>query len=72
MGFDPEILVRLYWKKVFPVFHAVKVSYPQDGVSNFRMIRDNIRISWVFSRLFFGMIPRLPLLIARKIKRGEK
>jgi len=72
MGFDAEILVRLYWNKVFPAFHPIKVSYPLDGVSNFRMVRDNIRISWMFSRLFFGMLLRSPLLIARKINRGKK
>jgi len=72
MGFDTEILVRLYWKKVLPVYHLVKVSYPLDGVSNFRIVRDNIRISLMFSRLFFGMLLRLPLLIARNIKRGKK
>jgi len=66
MGFDTEILVRLYWKKVFPVFHPLKVTYPSDGVSNFRIVRDNIRISFMFSRLFVGMLLRLPLLIARK------
>jgi glycosyltransferase involved in cell wall biosynthesis len=72
MGFDPEILVRLYWKKVFPVFHPIKVIYPQDGISNFRMVRDNVRISLMFTRLCIGMIIRLPLLIAGKIKRGKK
>jgi len=72
MGFDTEILVRLYWKKVFPDYHSVKVSYPLDGVSNFRMVRDNVRISLMFSRLFMGMLLRLPLLIARNIKRGKK
>jgi len=72
MGFDSEILVRLYWNKVFPLYHPVKVSYPPDGVSNFRMVRDNIRISWMFSRLFVGMLPRLPLLIALRKKRGKE
>jgi glycosyltransferase involved in cell wall biosynthesis len=72
MGFDAEILVRLYWKKVFPVFHPVKVSYPVDGVSNFRMVKDNIRISWMFTRLCAGMLLRLPFLIFRNIKRGKK
>jgi len=71
MGFDPEILVRLYWKKVFPLYHPIKVTYPAGGVSNFRMVRDNIRISFMFSRLFLGMLLRLPLLIARNIKRGK-
>ena len=72
MGFDPEILVRLYWNKVYPAFHPIKVIYPQGGVSNFRMVRDNIRISLTFSRLCVGMILRSPLLIVRKIKRGKK
>jgi len=66
MGFDTEILVRLYWNKVYPVFFPIKVRYPEDGVSNFRVVRDNIRISWVFTRLCVGMLFRLPLLILRK------
>jgi glycosyltransferase involved in cell wall biosynthesis len=72
MGFDAEILVRLYWKKVFPLYHSVKINYPPGGVSNFRMVRDNIRISWMFTRLCAGMILRLPLLIAQNIKHGNK
>jgi len=68
MGFDPEILVRLYWNKVYPVFHPIKVSYHAGGISNFRMVRDNIGISFMFTRLFFGMLLRLPLLIARKAR----
>ena len=72
MGFDTEILIRLYWKNVLPVFHPIKVIYPQDGISNFNMVRDNIRISWMFTRLFFGMLLRLPVLIPRKIIRSIK
>ena len=71
MGFDPEILVRLYWNNVLPVFHPIKVIYPKDGISNFRMVRDNIRISCMFARLFTGMLLRLPLLVMRNIKRGK-
>ncbi|MCL1928060.1 MAG: glycosyltransferase [Treponema sp.] len=72
MGFDTEILVRLYWNGVFPLFHHVKVSYPEGGISNFRIIRDNIRISWTFSRLFTGMLFRLPLLIGMGIKHNKE
>jgi len=72
MGFDPEIMVRLYWNRVYPVFHPIKVSYPAGGISNFHIVRDNIRISLMFTRLFFGMLLRLPLLIVIKIKRGKK
>ena len=72
MGFDAEILVRLYWNRVFPVFYPIKVRYPRDGISNFRIVRDNLRISLMFTRLFIGMLIRLPLLILIKIKRGKE
>ena len=71
MGFDPEILVRLYWGGVFPAYYPVKVIYPEGGVSNFHIFRDNARISGMFTRLFFGMLIRLPILIFINIKRGK-
>jgi glycosyltransferase involved in cell wall biosynthesis len=70
MGFDPEALVRLFWAGVPLLFYPVKVTYPHDGISHFHLFRDNARISWVFTRLFAGMIPRLPLLIIRKFKQN--
>jgi len=68
MAFDPEILVRLSWAGIPLIFHPVKVRYPQDGISHFRLVKDNARISLMFSRLFCGMLLRLPLLLFRKIK----
>ena len=70
MGFDTEILIRLYWDKVYPEFYPVKVRYYKDGISNFRVVRDNIRISFMFSRLFICMLFLSPILLIRKIKRG--
>ena len=70
MGFDPEILVRLYWKRVFPIFHPIKVIYPEGGVSNFRVFHDNLRISWMFTRLCVGMLLRFPMLIILRVKRN--
>ena len=72
MAFDPEILVRLSWAGVPLLFYSVKVSYPQDGISHFRMVKDNVRISFMFTRLFFGMIFRLPILVFRKIKKRQR
>ncbi|MDR0502312.1 MAG: glycosyltransferase family 2 protein [Treponema sp.] len=72
MGFDPEILVRLFWKKIYPDYHPIKVNYPKDGVSNFNAVNDNIRISLTFARLFFGMLIRFPVLITRNIKRKNE
>jgi glycosyltransferase involved in cell wall biosynthesis len=68
MGFDVEILVRLYWKRIPVRFYPVRVSYPRDGVSHFQPVRDNIRISLVFTRLCAGMIIRLPFLLAFGIR----
>ena len=44
------------------------VSYPSDGVSHFRSLLDNFLISRMHATLFFGMLLRLPLLIARHWK----
>jgi glycosyltransferase involved in cell wall biosynthesis len=65
MGFDLDILIQLYWSGVEPVFYPVKVSYPKDGVSNYRYVQDNLRIIWMFIRHFFGMLPRSQGLLKR-------
>lgn len=55
MGFDTEILIRFIWKNIPIQFLPVNVSYPVGGKSNFRMIRDNVRISFMFARMTIGM-----------------
>ena len=72
MGFDIEVLVRMYWRGVPVVSVPVKVFYPQDGISNYHYIKDTLRISGSYTRLCLGLIPRLPVLIYRKIKRHFK
>jgi glycosyltransferase involved in cell wall biosynthesis len=68
MDFDPEIIVRLVWRGV-PVRNlATPVRYPIDGVSHFDVWRDNVRISRMHTRLFFGMLRRLPRLLWRKCR----
>jgi glycosyltransferase involved in cell wall biosynthesis len=66
MGFDAEAIIRLYWKRVPLLFFPVRVTYPPEGISNFRLVRDNARLSLTFTRLFFGMLIRLPVLIGRR------
>lgn len=70
MGFDIEILVRLAWAGVKMHFYPVKVIYPENGVSNFRMLHDNLEISWLHTRLCCGMLVRLPKLLLQKKKHG--
>ena len=67
MGFDIEILIRLIWTGMPYDFYSVKVTYPRDGISNFHVVKDNIRISWVFTKLCIGMILRSPILLWRKL-----
>ncbi len=66
MEFDFDILVRLHWRGVAILNRPTAVTYPQDGVSHFRLWRDNVLISRMHARLFFGMLVRLPVLIWRK------
>jgi glycosyltransferase involved in cell wall biosynthesis len=66
MNFDIEILVRLFWEGVPMVNRATRVGYPADGVSHFQVWRDNVLISRMHARLFFGMLWRAPRLLARR------
>ena len=66
MDFDTEILVRLYWRGVHTHFIKTRVVYPLDGISHFNNLTDNWRITKLHTRLFFGMLKRLPRLIGRK------
>jgi glycosyltransferase involved in cell wall biosynthesis len=72
MGFDIEILVRMHWENIRFIFHPVRITYPEDGVSHYHVVRDNFRIFWVFARLFFGgTIFRLPGHIYRLLTRKK-
>ncbi|WP_122053812.1 glycosyltransferase [Vibrio sp. Evd11] len=68
MDFDIEILVRLYWEGCDIDFVETRVIYPENGISHFDALWDNVKISWMHTRLFFGMLPRAPKLIARQFK----
>ena len=62
MDFDPEIAVRMVWQNVPVVNVPTRVRYldqEMGGVSHFRLVRDNIRISWMHTRLVTGAIFRL-------------
>jgi predicted LPLAT superfamily acyltransferase len=67
MDFDTEVLVRLHWRGLAFRAVATRVVYPEAGVSNFRMWRDNLLISWMHTRLFFGMLLRVPVLLRRRL-----
>jgi glycosyltransferase involved in cell wall biosynthesis len=69
MDFDPEIAVRLYWAGI-PIRNVMTaVMYPKNGRSHFRALRDNVQLSWLHTRLFFGMLCRVPCLLQMKKNR---
>ncbi len=69
MNFDTDILVRLVWDQVPVQNLGTRVGYPSDGVSHFRLWHDNLLITRMHSTLFFGMLLRLPRLLAGKFSR---
>lgn len=66
MDFDTEVMVRLYWQGNTSYFIPIRVTYPLDGLSHFDALKDNLRISRMHTRLFFGMLPRIPSLLLRR------
>ncbi len=69
MDFDPELTIRLQWAGV-PIQNVpTSVRYFEDGISHFRMVRDNLRLSACYARLFFGMLARSPSLALARMRR---
>jgi glycosyltransferase involved in cell wall biosynthesis len=73
MDFDPEIAVRMVWAGAEVINIPTRVRYldeAEGGVSHFRLVRDNVWISWMHTRLVFrkvmgllfgALIPKLRL-----------
>jgi len=73
--FDVEAVVRLCWRGVKPLNVAAPVRYfrpDEGGVSHFNYLRDNALLTWMHLRLFCGFVLRLPLLAARRLRRGPR
>jgi predicted LPLAT superfamily acyltransferase len=72
MDFDTDAMVRLYWAGTESLFLPTRVRYPDDGISHYRMLRDNLRMLWLHLRLELGMLPRIPMLIGRNFGRRRQ
>lgn len=77
--FDPEVAVRLCWRRLPTINLPCPVRYfsEQDGgVSHFRYLRDNTLLVFMHVRLLTGFLIRLPLLILLRLslirKRNQK
>jgi glycosyltransferase involved in cell wall biosynthesis len=60
MDFDTEIAVRLHWRGLKIINVPTQVIYPPGNVSNFEMLKDNVRISLMHTRLAIQMPFRVP------------
>ncbi|MFA5631141.1 MAG: glycosyltransferase family 2 protein [Porticoccaceae bacterium] len=69
MEFDVEFIVRWQWAGLPLEQRQTRVTYPEDGISHFRLWRDNVLISGTHARLFLTMLTRLPTLLARRLRR---
>ena len=69
MEFDPELVLHLFWRGV-PVENLdTHVVYNPGGLSHFDMLRDNARLSWVYTRAIAGTAARLPALLRARRER---
>ncbi len=66
MDFDPEIMVRLFWRGTSVVMVPVQVNYPPNNISNFETFKDNWRITCMHTRLVFTMLLRLPSILSHR------
>ena len=69
MEFDVEIVVRAHWRGHTFINVPTNVDYPVAGISHFRLVRDNVLISAMHAKLFFGMLFQLPTLLRRRVSR---
>jgi glycosyltransferase involved in cell wall biosynthesis len=68
-AFEMEVLVRAAWAGVRLGHLDVDVRYPsaEERVTHFDMRRDNLRFTWLSFAMFWGMVIRIPLLLARRL-----
>jgi glycosyltransferase involved in cell wall biosynthesis len=69
--FDVEAVVRLSWRGVKAINLPAPVRYfsaLEGGVSHFKYWRDNVLLTWMHFRLFWGFVLRLPWLALRRLK----
>lgn len=63
MDFEPELAVRLVWSGVSVVNVPTRVRYYPFGLSHFDVVRDDLRLVWLYARLTLGMLRRVGRLI---------
>ncbi len=67
MSFDTEILVKSCWYELPLRFIDTEVVYPENNVSHFRYLQDNVMLVGMHIKLILGMLVRLPLFAWRAL-----
>lgn len=70
MEFDPELCVRLVWRGVEVFNVPTRVTYDPQGLSHFDNLRDNLRLTALYTRLLLGTLTRVPRLLRLQRKKG--
>ena len=73
--FDVEAAVRLVWSGLPTRNLPTPVRYfrkDEGGVSHFRYGRDNALLTWMHTRLFLEFLIRLPVLVARRLRKKHR
>ncbi len=67
MDFDPEFAVRMLWQGTPIERVPTRVTYdPDNHVSHFNLVQDNVLLTSMYTRLTFAMLRRLPALLVRR------
>ena len=73
--FESEAVIRLSWRGVPSVNVPTPVRYfrrEDGGVSHFKYVRDNLLLCFMYARLFVELLPRLPVLRARRVRTSRR
>ncbi len=70
MDFDTDIIVKSSWQGIELCFMDTEVIYPEQSVSHFKYLRDNLLLIGLHTRLMLGMLWRSPWLIYRRVRQG--
>lgn len=68
MDFDTEMIVKSVWLGVDVEFIDTAVIYPEQSVSHFHYLRDNLLLIRLHSRLLLGMLLRCPMILWRRLR----
>jgi glycosyltransferase involved in cell wall biosynthesis len=67
MNFDTDVLVKAVWLNIPLTFINTRVIYPEQSVSHFNYMRDNLLLIRLHARLLFGMLLRSPVLLWHRL-----